>query len=247
MPPLPHQELLRVVRHMPAQKIPLPPAVTPDTPRTTSYLKRLSNWHNDESTTKGSPRCTQLGSKTPQSQYKWSRSASPSPDRKKAAKPHSDPRTKQTMEMLAEMGQTEMKANKRNGTTKTRMVTQGHPVVAWVDTAQGRFGRHAASAMKRSGARGGLWSPPGHRDHPGWCHLQKWSSTGATGGYKGGGDQRTPSRPLRYWIVPARSSGGLGAAGCFGRGRAQGDQGARGRPRRRRRGAMWGALGKRLA
>jgi hypothetical protein len=29
--------------------------------------------------------------------------------------------------------------------------------------------------MKWSGGRGGCWSPPGHR--PGWCHLQKWSST----------------------------------------------------------------------
>ena len=40
----------------------------------------------------------------------------------------------------------------------------------------GRFGRHAADAMKWSGGRGRCWSPPGHR--PGWYHLRKWSSTG---------------------------------------------------------------------
>ena len=40
----------------------------------------------------------------------------------------------------------------------------------------GLFGRHAADAMRWSGGCRGCWSPPGHR--PGWCHLQKWSSTG---------------------------------------------------------------------
>ena len=60
----------------------------------------------------------------------------PSPDRKKAAKPDPDPRMKQNMGMLAEMGQAEVNAMKRNGTTKTRTVTRGRPVVAWVDTTQ---------------------------------------------------------------------------------------------------------------
>ena len=38
--------------------------------------------------------------------------------------------------------------------------------------------------------------------------------------------------------------GGFRATGCFGRGWAQGGQGARGLPRRRRLGARWEALGK---
>ena len=38
------------------------------------------------------------------------------------------------------------------------------------------FGRHATDAMRWSGGCGRCWSPPGHR--PGWCHLQKWSSSG---------------------------------------------------------------------
>ena len=65
-------------------------------------------------------------------------SLSPSPDRKKAAKPNSDPRTKQTIKMLEEMGHAEVKARKRDGTIKTRilMVTVRHPGIAWVDTAQ---------------------------------------------------------------------------------------------------------------
>ena len=44
-----------------------------------------------------------------------------------------------------------------------------------------------------------------------------------------------------------RFSGGCGATGRFSHGRARGDQGARGRPRRRRMGAMWEALGKHIA
>ena len=109
----------------------------PNAPCMTSYLKRLFNQHNDEPIAKGSPRCTQLSFKTPQSRYKARPvSISPTPDHKKAAKPNSDPRTKQTMEMLAEMGQAEVKARKRDGTIKTRMVTPGRPVVAWVDTAR---------------------------------------------------------------------------------------------------------------
>ena len=41
--------------------------------------------------------------------------------------------------------------------------------------------------------------------------------------------------------------GGFRATGCFVRDLARDDRGARGQPRRRRRGAMWEALGKRLA
>ena len=40
------------------------------------------------------------------------------------------------MGMLAEMGQADVKARQRDGATKTRTVTQGRLVVAWVDTAQ---------------------------------------------------------------------------------------------------------------
>ena len=112
----------------------------PDNPRTVSYLKRLFNRHNNEPMVKlRQSQRTQPSSKTPPSRYKArSVSLSPSPDRKKAAKPNSDPRTKQTIEMLEEMGHAEVKARKRDGTIKTRilMVTVGHPGIAWVDTAQ---------------------------------------------------------------------------------------------------------------
>ena len=107
----------------------------PDTPHATSYLKRLFNRHNDEPMAKGSPRRTQLGFKSPQSRYKARTvSLSPSPDRKKAAKPDPDPRTKQDHGNAGRKAK--VKARKRDGTTKTRMVTQRRPVVAWVDTAQ---------------------------------------------------------------------------------------------------------------
>ena len=92
----------------------------PDTPCTASYLKRLFNRHNDEPVATGSPRRTQLSFKTPPSRYKArSVSLSPSPDRKKAAKPNSGPRTKKPMEMLEEIRQAELKARKRDGTIKT--------------------------------------------------------------------------------------------------------------------------------
>ena len=49
-------------------------------------------------------------------------------------------------------------------------------VLAEGNSSKRLFGRHAADAMRWPGGCGGFWSPPGHRR--GWCHLQKWSSSG---------------------------------------------------------------------
>ena len=130
---------------------------SPDTPRTASYLKRLFNRHNDEAAAKGSRSRTPPRSKTPPNRHRArSVSLSPSTDRKKAAKPNTDPRTKHTMEMLGEMHQAGgHKDRKRNGTFQTRIVTPGYQGVTWTDTRRDgtiktRYGTPGYQGLARS-------------------------------------------------------------------------------------------------